>query len=113
MPILTWSWRAVRWWKPPSIAPLYQGVVAGMRGTLPTVRHVEPGFADVEVKVLGRDAALVSLRFRDSVTTTAGELRRHQGATTLVWERRGGDWRITYADADHYPVGPDAGPPDP
>lgn len=88
----------------------YDAVVAGMRGTFPTIRHVEPGFADVDVKVLGRDAALVSLRFRDSVTTIAGELRHHRGATTLVWERRGGDWLLTYADADHHPVGPDAEP---
>jgi predicted enzyme related to lactoylglutathione lyase len=26
------------------------------------------------------------------------------GPTTLVWERRGDDWLIVYADADHYPV---------
>jgi ketosteroid isomerase-like protein len=82
----------------------YDSVVAGMRRTFGTLRHLEPGFADVQVKVLGRDAAVVSLTFRDSMVTVDGREMGFRGATTLVWERRGADWLITYADADHHPV---------
>jgi len=85
----------------------YAAVVAAMRRSFPTTRHVEPGFTDVQVKVLGRDAAVVSLRFRDSIMTASGDVLQWRGATTLVWERRRGEWRLTYADADHYPVEPD------
>lgn len=82
----------------------YDSVVASIRRTMGTFQHFEPGFADVAVRVLGRDAALVSLTFHDSIVTTAGETLRFTGPTTLVWERRGADWLIIYADADHYPV---------
>jgi len=84
----------------------HDSVVAGIRRTMGTFRHLEPGFANVEVRALGPAAALVSLTFRDSITTASGETRRFRGATTLVWERRGADWLIVYADADHYPPVP-------
>ncbi len=77
-----------------------------MQRTLGTMKHFEPGFADVEVRVLARDAALVSLTFRDSIITATGETLQFRGPTTLIWERLQGAWRIVYADADHYPVSP-------
>ncbi len=80
-----------------------RGVVAErIRGTFEALQHLEPGFANLEVIVLGRDAAVVSFTFRDSITTLAGGTSLFRGATTLVWERRGTDWLITYADADAY-----------
>ncbi len=84
----------------------YDSVTASMRRTLGTMQHFEPGFAGVEVRVLGRDAALVSLTFRDSIITASGDLLQFQGPTTLIWERLEGQWRLVYADADHYPVSP-------
>ena len=84
----------------------YDSVTASMRRTLGTMQHFEPGFAEVEVRVLGRDAALVSLTFRDSIITASGDLLQFQGPTTLIWERLEGQWRLVYADADHYPVSP-------
>lgn len=80
----------------------YDSVVASIRRTLGTFQHFEPGFADVEVIVLGRDGAVVSFTFRDSITAASGETLQFRGPTTLVWQRRGNDWLITYADADHY-----------
>ncbi|NIM49131.1 MAG: DUF4440 domain-containing protein [Gemmatimonadales bacterium] len=81
----------------------YDSVVASIRRTMETFQHFEPGFANVAVRVLGPDAALVSFTFHDSIVTTAGQTLRFTGPTTLVWERRGADWLIVYADADHYP----------
>ncbi len=82
----------------------YDSVAASMRRNLGTMQHFEPGFDNVEVRVLSRDAALVSLTFRDSVITGAGDLLQFQGPTTLIWQRLEDQWRIVYADADHYPV---------
>ena len=82
----------------------YDSVAASIRSSMPTFEHFEPGFSDIEVYALGRDAAVVSLTFNDSITTTDGETLRLRGPTTLVWERLGGEWRIIYADADHYPA---------
>lgn len=82
----------------------YDSVVASIRSTMVSFAHFEPGFAHVAVRVLGPDAALVSLTFHDSIVTTSGETLRFTGPTTLIWERRGSDWLIVYADADHYPV---------
>lgn len=84
----------------------YDSVIASIRASLPTFTHVESQYSDVSVRVLSRDAAVVSFTFRDSVVTNAGVTMRFTGPTTLVWERRGDDWRIVHADADHYPVQP-------
>lgn len=84
----------------------YDVVVAGIRSTIGTFVHFEPGFADLEVLVLGRSAGLASFTFHDSIVTETGDLLRATGPTSLIWERRGVDWLITYADADHYPVAP-------
>lgn len=82
----------------------YDSVAASIRATMTSFRDFEPGFESVEVIVLGHDAAVVSLTFRDSITTASGETLQFRGPTTLVWERHGADWLIVYADADHYPV---------
>jgi len=82
----------------------YDSVVASIRRSMPTFSHLESRYSDVAVRVLGRDAAVVSFTFRDSIVTTAGMTLLFTGPTTLVWERTGDAWRIVYADADHYPV---------
>jgi len=82
----------------------YDSTVAMIRGTMETLQSFEPGFADTEVMVLGPDAGAVSFTFHDVVVTAENDTLRAQGPTTLVWVRRGTDWLIRYADADHYPA---------
>ena len=82
----------------------YDSTVAMIRGTMGALQFFEPGFADIEVMVLGPDAAAVSFTFQDVVITAENDTLRAQGPTTLVWVRRGADWLIRYADADHYPA---------
>jgi hypothetical protein len=67
------------------------------------LQRFETTWSDVEVTVLARDQALVSLVFRDRVTDGDGVTTRLRGPTTFVWSLRDGDWLIIYADADHYP----------
>ncbi len=82
----------------------YDAVVESIRATMGTFRHFEPQWNDLIVRVLGPNAAVVSFTFRDSIVTESGDILRSTGPTTLVWERRGTDWLIVFADADHYPV---------
>ena len=82
----------------------YDSVVANIRRTMGTLQHFEPEWSDVAVRVLGSHAALVSFTFHDSIVTSSGETLQSWGPTTLIWERRGADWLIVYADSDHYPV---------
>jgi hypothetical protein len=82
----------------------YDSVVTSISNTMDSFRHHEPGFADLAVLVLGEDAALSSFTFNDSIVTVEGEILRFTGPTTLAWQRRGADWLVVYADADHYSV---------
>ena len=80
----------------------YNSTTAQIRQFMSTLQHFEPGFADIEVKVLGRNGAVVSFTFRDSMVDGSGVTTQFRGPTTMVWEKRGLDWLITYVDADHY-----------
>jgi ketosteroid isomerase-like protein len=84
----------------------YETVAAQIRATMPSLQKLETTWSDVEVTVLARDHALVSLVFRDAVTDGAGSTTRLRGPTTLVWRLHQGNWVILYADADHYPDTP-------
>lgn len=77
------------------------------------LRSFDTDWTDVEVVALGPNTALSSFRFRDSIVLSDGTLLQSEGPTTLLWERRGTEWKLLYADADHYPVGRpgDAGTP--
>ena len=81
----------------------YESVAAQIRSTMPALQRFETTWSDVEVTVLARDQAFVSLVFRDVVTDGDGVTTRLRGPTTFVWSLRDGSWRIIYADADHYP----------
>lgn len=82
----------------------YDSIATSIRTTLPGMMHFEPGFDDIEVLVLGPDAAMVSFVFNDSIVTPDDQLLMSRGPTTLVWQRLGSDWLVVFADADHYPV---------
>ena len=82
----------------------YDSVVTSIRGTMGTFQHFEPQWKNLTVRALGPNAALVTFVFLDSIVMASGETIQMTGPTTLVWERRGLDWLIIFADADHYPV---------
>ena len=82
----------------------YGSVRENILATMGNLRLFETEWTDVEVVPLGRNSALSSFLFRDSIIAGDGSLTQTQGPTTLIWERRDGQWRLIYADADHYPV---------
>ena len=84
----------------------FEDVVLGSRELMASLELFATEWTDLRITPLGPDAAVASFQFRDSIITKSGELIRAQGPTTFVWERRAGEWRLVYADADHYPIDP-------
>jgi ketosteroid isomerase-like protein len=84
----------------------YQAAVAGAHAFLPTLRTFHTDWTDLEIMPLSPDLAISSFTFRDSIVTKSGDLTQKQGPNTFVWQRKNGEWRVLYADADHYPIGP-------
>jgi len=84
----------------------YAEVAAGSRAFMASLEHFHTTWTGLNVIPLGPDVAVASFMFRDSIVTTAGAVIRSRGPTTFVWERREGEWRLRFADADHYPVDP-------
>ena len=84
----------------------YDEVASGSRGFMANLATFDTQWHDLQVTPLGRDAAIASFRFRDSIVTRAGEVTRSEGTTTFAWQRRGEEWRVLFADADHRPIAP-------
>lgn len=80
-------------------------VAAGSRSFMPSLSLFHTVWTDLRIIPLSPDAAISSFHFRDSIVTRSGEVIESQGPTTFVWVRRGGEWRVRFGDADHYPVG--------
>jgi Domain of unknown function (DUF4440) len=79
----------------------YDSVSQSIRASFKTFQHIEPGFRDIAIRPLSATSALATFRFRDSLVGTNGVIMRFTGATTLLWEYRGGRWLMTYGHADH------------
>lgn len=80
----------------------YPEVAAGSREFMATLESFHTEWSDLEIVSLGSDAAISSFVFRDSIVTRDGEVNQAHGPTTFVWQRRAGEWRVLFADADHY-----------
>lgn len=82
----------------------YEGAAAGARAFLPTLETFHTEWTDLQIMPLSADLAISSFSFRDSIVTKSGDLIQNRGPNTFVWQRRHGEWRVLYADADHYPI---------
>lgn len=84
----------------------YAEAAAGAREFMATLALFHTEWTDLRVTPLGRRTAVAGFRFRDSLVARTGVVTRTQGTTSFVWQRRGTEWRVLYADANHRPVGP-------
>ncbi len=84
----------------------YAQIVDGSREFMTNLELFQTEWTDLRIVPLARDIAISSFLFRDSIVTRQGELIRAVGPTTFIWQRRDGEWRILFGDADHYPVDP-------
>lgn len=70
---------------------------AVVRGTIGSLRESTFELTDPEVEVLGRQAAAVSFGLRERMVDASGGETELNGALTLVYERRGGQWLVVRA----------------
>jgi ketosteroid isomerase-like protein len=82
----------------------YEGIARSSPEFMASLELFHTVWSDVRVIPVGPDAALASFQFRDSIVSLDGEVTRARGPTTFLWERREGEWRLRFGDADHYPV---------
>ena len=82
----------------------YEEVTDGSRDFMASLRLFHTEWTDLRIRPLTGDLAIASFVFRDSIITRSGDLIQSRGPTTFVWEQRAGQWRVLYADADHYPI---------
>lgn len=68
-----------------------------VRKEMAGLRRWSTKLLDPQVEVLGPDAAVASFRYRGEAVDTAGRAREISAAVTLVFERRGGEWKIVQA----------------
>ena len=84
----------------------YADVVGGSRAFMASLDVFHTHWTDLDITLLGADHAVSSFLFRDSIVSKDGTVTTARGPNTFVWERRNGEWRVLYGDADHYPVEP-------
>lgn len=84
----------------------FDEVAQGSREFMASLESFATTWTGLQITPLSRDIAISSFQFRDSIVTSSGEVLQSRGPTTLVWERRNGEWRVRFGDADHYPVTP-------
>lgn len=82
----------------------YADVVAGSPAFMSTLDVFHTEWSDLRIRPLGPNTALASFHFRDSIVAKDGSITRAQGPNTFIWERRDGEWRVIFGDADHYPI---------
>ena len=84
----------------------YEQAASGSREFMTKLKLFHSEWSDLKVIPIRHDAAVASFHFRDSIIYKNGELIRNQGTTSFVWQRRNGEWKVLYADANHRPIEP-------
>jgi ketosteroid isomerase-like protein len=79
-------------------------VARGSRDFMAGLESFHTAWTDLEIVPLAPNLAVASFVFRDSILTSDGRLLESRGPTTLIWEKRGNEWRMRFGDADHYPI---------
>lgn len=82
----------------------YKEVTSGSIGFFSSLDVFHSVWTDVEIVPLAPNAAVASFTFQDSLVAKSGEITQARGPTTFVWQKRGNEWRLIFADADHYDV---------
>ncbi len=82
----------------------YEDAVEGARGFMPSLEVFHTNWTQLQITLLGADHAISSFNFRDSIVTKTGDLIHSWGPNSFVWEKRNGQWKVLYTDADHYPI---------
>ncbi len=86
--------------------------VQQIQSTMPLLQSFHASFQDIEVIVLGPNTAVSSMKFHDVITNAEGEVSTMWGPSTMVWRKEDEQWKMLFADSDHYPVTAESSPTD-
>lgn len=81
----------------------YEEVKTGSQAFMASLSTFHTEWEDLKITPLGDRHAISSFIFTDSIVAKDGTLTQARGPNTFVWEKRGEEWKVIYADADHYP----------
>lgn len=82
----------------------YEDVKTGTKAFMATLESFHTEWDDLKIVPLGSHYAIASFIFTDSIIGKDGTITQSKGPNTFVWEKRNEEWKLIYADADHYPV---------
>ncbi|MEM8484428.1 MAG: nuclear transport factor 2 family protein [Bacteroidota bacterium] len=82
----------------------YEDVVDGSKAFMGSLTFFQTTWSDIQIIPLAPDLAISSFVFRDSILKQDGTLLQSKGPNSFVWQKRAGEWRVLYGDADHYPI---------
>lgn len=82
----------------------YSDVKTGSRTFMENTEAFHTQWEELRIIPLGNDHAISSFIFKDSIIAKDGTISRSKGPNTFVWEKRNGQWKLIFGDADHYPV---------
>jgi|GEM_PF-1931644 len=82
----------------------YEEVKTGSKNFMETLATFHTEWDDLKIIPLGDNHAISSFIFTDSLVAIDGTVTQSRGPNTFVWEKRNGEWKVIYGDADHYPI---------
>ena len=80
----------------------YQDISKGSREFMNGIVEFNTEWSDLEIIPVSENVAISSFIFKDSIIDKSGNLKYSQGPNTFLWQKRNGEWRVLYGDADHY-----------
>lgn len=81
----------------------YDEVKTGSQAFMASLETFHTEWTDLKITPISNRHAISSFIFTDSIVAKDGTLTKSRGPNTFVWEKRAGEWKVIYADADHYP----------
>lgn len=82
----------------------YEDVETGSKSFMASLKTFHTEWKDLKIIPLGEQHAISSFTFTDSIVAKDGTITQSTGPNTFVWEKRDGQWKVIYGDADHYPI---------
>lgn len=82
----------------------YEQVKSGSLAYMASLESFDTQWDELKIILLGSDHAISAFIFNDSIVSKDRTVTQSRGPNTFVWEKRDNQWKVIYADADHYPV---------
>jgi hypothetical protein len=82
----------------------YEDVRTGAKQFMASLETFHTVWNQLRIIPLGNQFAISSSLFTDSLVAKDGSVTQSRGPNTFICENRDGQWKVIYADADHYPI---------